>query len=320
MSRRKNELTYSELENIQGAVVNHQYTFDELMELHKDDCVIRNLRPHTIKFYQNELRAFKGTLNGLGINPNSATTNSAIIKRVIRDMQEAGIKATTINTRIRALKAFYSFCYRNGYIKSNPTKDIHSLKTRKPMIETFSVEQIESLLKACDLRTFIGVRDYTILMLFIDTGIRANELIGIRVEDVNLKEGTILIRNTKTYFERTVPIQKKMKDQLKKWLSIRGAAEDKELFITLDGTALSKRQVQTRVSIYGKKANITNVRCSPHTLRHTFAKLCVMNGANVFQLQQILGHTTLDMTKTYVNLFSKDVQKGHNKFSPLNNI
>ncbi|WP_331712022.1 tyrosine-type recombinase/integrase [Bacillus sp. SJS] len=89
---------------------------------------------------------------------------------------------------------------------------------------------------------------------------------------------------------------------------------------TLDGTGLSKRQIQSRVSEYGKKAKITDVRVSCHTLRHTFAKLCVINGANAFQLMNILGHTTLEMTKVYVNLFSSEVAEGHRKFSPLNSL
>lgn len=92
------------------------------------------------------------------------------------------------------------------------------------------------------------------------------------------------------------------------------------LFITRDNTPLSKKQVQDRIREYGKKAGIKNVRCSPHTFRHTFDKLCVLNGANAFQLQAILGHTSLEVTKVYVNLFSSEVQQGHAKFSPINNL
>src|SRR5690625_6910135 len=83
---------------------------------------------------------------------------------------------------------------------------------------------------------------------------------------------------------------------------------------------MSRKAVQDRIAKYGRMANITNVRCSPHTFRHTFAKMSIRNGADVFALQKILGHQTLDMVRTYVNLFSTEVAEAHRKFSPMENL
>jgi integrase/recombinase XerD len=199
-------------------------------------------------------------------------------------------------------------------------KDIKLLRDRKRIVETFDNQQIKALFKACDLRTFVGLRDYTIMMLLLETGVRVNELVGIKTTDIIWEQKVIRIRNTKGGFERFVPIQDKMINQLKKYLVVRGNVDTDYLFITQDNTPLSKKQVQDRIREYGKKAGIKNVRCSPHTFRHTFAKLCVLNGANAFQLQAILGHTSLEMTKVYVNLFSNEVQQGHAKFSPINSL
>jgi integrase/recombinase XerD len=150
--------------------------------------------------------------------------------------------------------------------------------------------------------------------------VRVNELAGITVNDIDFANGNIRIRNAKSFRERLVPIQARMKEQLSKYLAIRGNTVTDSLFITLDGTPLCKRQIQSRVSEYGKKAGIKGVQCSCHTLRHTFVKLSVINGANAFQFMSILGHTTLEMTKVYVNLFSSEVAEGHKKFSPLNSL
>ncbi len=158
------------------------------------------------------------------------------------------------------------------------------------------------------------------MMLLLETGVRVNELVGIKTTDIIWEQKVIRIRNTKGGFERFVPIQDKMINQLKKYIAVRGSVDTDYLFITRDDTPLSKKQVQDRIKEYGKKAGIKNVRCSPHTFRHTFAKLCVLNGANAFQLQAILGHTSLEMTKVYVNLFSNEVQQGHVKFSPINSL
>lgn len=105
-----------------------------------------------------------------------------------------------------------------------------------------------------------------------------------------------------------------------KYIQIRGVIDTDALFVTLDGEKMSKRQFQNRVTYYGKQADIKGVRCSFHTFRHTFAKLSVKNGAGIFELQQILGHTSMEMIRVYVNLFSDDVMDKHRTFSPLVNI
>ncbi|TWI56083.1 integrase/recombinase XerD [Halalkalibacter nanhaiisediminis] len=114
-----------------------------------------------------------------------------------------------------------------------------------------------------------------------------------------------------------MPIQKEMKEQLKKYIAIRGYVESEALFVTIDGARLTKRGIQQRIIKYGDMAKIKGVRCSCHTFRHTFAKLSVQQGANIFELQTILGHSSMEIVKTYVNLFGSDVRESHKRFSPL---
>src|SRR5690606_24923411 len=111
-----------------------------------------------------------------------------------------------------------------------------------------------------------------------------------------------------------------MKRQLRKYLAVRGELDTPNLFVTIDNTPLTKRQLQERIAKYGRMAGIKNVRCSPHTFRHTFAKMAVQNGADVFALQAVLGHASLEMVRNYVNLFSSDVFESHKKFSPLEKL
>jgi integrase/recombinase XerD len=319
--RRRGELSREELLLISDGNTEIEYTFDELLEIFIEDCELRNLREHTIKYYRSELNAFVKLLKEQEIELRvSEWTGETIKRNVIMYMKEKGLKTVSINSRLRAMRAFFNFLEDRNLIKNNPMKDIKLLKERKKIVETFDNQQIKALFKACDLRTFIGLRDYTIMMLLLETGVRVNELVGIKTTDIIWEQKVIRIRNTKGGFERFVPIQDKMINQLKKYLVVRGNVDTDYLFITRDNTPLSKKQVQDRIREYGKKAGIKNVRCSPHTFRHTFAKLCVLNGANAFQLQAILGHTSLEVTKVYVNLFSSEVQQGHAKFSPINNL
>lgn len=243
-----------------------------------------------------------------------------IKEKVIKKLLDRGIRPVSINTKLRAVRAFLNFLVTHGYIKRSPMESIQMLKHDKNAIETLTIAQVRALLNACNLRTFVGYCDYTIISQFLETGIRVFELVNIDVQDVDLQAGLIHIKQVKSNLARSVPIQRAMKNILLRYMRLRGHLPTNRLFVTLSGTPLSKRQVQKRITDYGKKAGIKGVRVSPHTIRHTFAKLAVMNGANAFHLQAILGHTTLDMTKTYVNLFGNEVKEGHKKFSPLQSI
>lgn len=195
-------------------------------------------------------------------------------------------------------------------------KSVSMLKEHAEVIEVLTEEELAKLLQAPDLTTFTGYRDYCILSLFIECGLRVSELIGIAVEDINLHNGTIVIKHVKT-FQRTLPIQSRMREILQRYIAIRGEVNCKELFITVDEKPLSRRQVQNRLATYGKKIG-KNV--SPHLIRHSFARLCVIQGMDAFTLMALLGHTDITITKRYVHLFSEDVQEVHKQMSPLNKV
>ena len=128
------------------------------------------------------------------------------------------------------------------------------------------------------------------MSLMLDTGIRARELVDLSVGDIRWEDNTILV-DGKGNKERLVPMQTTLKRQLRKYVAIRGTLPAESLFVNIDDQTLSKRRIQEFIALYGRRANIQNVRCSPHTFRHTFAKMSVQNGADVFALQKILGHT-----------------------------
>lgn len=321
--RRTNELSIGDLQKLRGSLRSDFLSFEDAVELFIKDGKIRNIREHTVKYYQNELRAFKMILDEQGVTTYPGEITPDIIREnvilYLRENKE--LKITSINSRLRAIRAFFNYLARENYITKSPMKNISLVRDRKAVIMTFSVPQLNDLLNRPDLKTFTGVRDYTIMLLLVETGIRANELVGLKITDIQWHDSTLLIRNSKGYKQRIVPLSATMKEQLKRYTAIRGTIIDCDaLFVTIDETPLTKRQLQNRIKIYGRDAGITNVRCSPHTFRHTFAKLSVKNGAGIFELQQILGHTTMEMVKTYVNLFSDDVKDKHRQFSPLNNI
>ncbi|WP_394175615.1 tyrosine-type recombinase/integrase [Guptibacillus hwajinpoensis] len=322
MSRRKNDLSSEELSFLNDSKQTQVIDFKTALSSFLEDCEIRNLRPQTIQYYRNELSLYYKLLREQDIDASPSEITKDIIKRnIILYMKDTKkLQVVTINTRLRAIRAFFNYLYREKHIKHNPVKDIKLLKDRRKVVETFTLDQLNKLFQQPDLRTFIGVRDYSYMLLLLETGIRVSELEGVCIQDIRWSDSTLHIRNTKSYKERLVPIQKQMKDQLKKYIQIRGVLSTDALFITLEGEPMTKRQFQNRVTHHGKKANLTGVRCSCHTFRHTFAKMAVKQGAGIFELQSILGHTSMEMVRIYVNLFSGDVTEKHKNFSPLKNI
>jgi len=108
---------------------------------------------------------------------------------------------------------------------------------------------------------------------------------------------------------------------LKKYLRVRGdISGNPYLFVSSEDKPIKRRNVQERLSIYGKKSGIEGVRISPHTFRHTFAKFYILRGGDPFSLQALLGHSTLDMVRHYVNLWGSDLQKMHRQYSPVDHL
>lgn len=315
--RRNNNLNGYERTLVRPAVPEKgQRLYVDCLRIFLNDAKLRNVRPATLRYYEREIQIFHREME---LEYISEMTEERIKNRII-EMKDSGLAVSTINTRLRAIRAFYKHLHEYKLTRSNISENIKLLRDREPIIETYTNKQVQQLLAKCDLTTFVGVRDYTIFYLLYDTGVRLSEMVGIDVADVHFSEGVIKIRNTKNGFERFVPLQHRLAVQLASYIKLRGVAESKALFVTLDGTRISNRQTQGRFSHYGHRAGFTNMRNSPHTMRHTFAKNYIQNGGGAFDLMRIMGHTSMEMTKRYVQLFGTELSAKHKEASPLENL
>ncbi|WP_043929823.1 tyrosine-type recombinase/integrase [Bacillus sp. EB01] len=237
--------------------------------------------------------------------------------------EKKGLAATTINIRLRTLKTLFKFLADEGHIPENPTKRIKLLKTEQDTIVAFSKQQIIELLKQPDQRTYAGFRDYTLMLLFLDTGIRANEALGLTISDFYSEQKMIrvpapLAKNTSA---RILPLSKRTAKMIQTLIKENSVFEDTEhLFLSNYGGRIDPSWVRSRIKTYGEQAGITNVRVSPHTFRHTFAKFYILNGGDAFTLQRILGHSTMNMVRKYIQMNGEDIRQQHNQFSPLNDL
>ncbi|ETT73189.1 MULTISPECIES: tyrosine-type recombinase/integrase [Bacillus] len=305
--KRRGELTDEELK-----IIKKKISDEEAYEKFFKDCYLRNLRPATIGYYKNEFHGAKKIINKQLVEWEQKDVEGLILK------SKQLMKVTTINTRLRALRSFYNFLDKNKLIDKNPMKNIKLLRDRQKTIETLDNQEIEKLIKTIrKQKTFVGFRDEVILLVFLDTGVRLSELVGINVEDV--RHNKLIIRRTKNLFERTVYLSDTTQERLESYIKVRGEVATNKLFISQDNKELNPHSIQTRLTKYGKEAKISK-RVSPHTFRHTMAKRMIVSGLDAFSLMHLLGHTDITVTKRYVNLWGQDLEQKHKEYGALKGL
>ena len=236
--------------------------------------------------------------------------------------QQRGLSGHTINTYMRSIRAFWSWLVEEEIIESTPFSKLKIPKPPKKIIAAFSPHQIESLLSVMN-GSAEGYRGAVIVLTLLDTGLRVNELINLKMGNVWLEDGLVKVLG-KGNKERLVPIGKQIRKLL--WRYINQYRPEPALpkldnmFLTQDGRPLTKNRVDSIMKRYGLMAGLTGVRCSPHTLRHTFAINFLRNDGDVFSLQKILGHSSLEMTRRYCELANVDIKKAHAIASPVDNL
>lgn len=154
------------------------------------------------------------------------------------------------------------------------------------------------------------------MLMMFDTMARLSEIAALRDKDVDLDERVIRVMG-KGRKERDIPLGKAAALAATRYRrTVKDLEPEDAFFITQQGLAMNRRTIYDLIRNHGLKAGIKGVRCSPHTLRHTGAKLFILNGGDVFSLQKLLGHTTMYMVRRYVQLTDIEVRKQHAQFSP----
>jgi len=273
---------------------------------------VEGKKPSTLRWYKETLTPFIAFVNQEGLN-------QAALRKYINGLFDH-LKVATIDNRIRAIKAFLRFLYKEGHIEEDLAATLKRPRLPKQFPHVLNDEQVMALLKAPNRKTWEGFRNYVMLLTFLDTGLRLSELLGLTVDRVNLIKGSLLVTG-KGSKDREVYMGRTLKKEMARWLKMRGfhAYED-HVFITRDGRPLKKRHVQQILRRLAKKAGIEGVRCSPHTLRHTFATNFIRNGGDVFTLQRLLGHANIETCMVYVHMGGKHLQEAALRFSPVDRL
>lgn len=232
------------------------------------------------------------------------------------------ISKTTVNNYIRNIKVFFTYLKDQNIIKSNPMEKIKQLKNERKPQEFLNDEEFIRLLKQIETSKTHEYRDYIILLLLLDTGMRIGECLLIKTEDLDMVSRSILLpsANTKSKRDRYVYFSQDMQKELRRWLQYKDRyIESDYLFPTSKGNPLLIRTFEKKMKEYGERAKLKDIH--PHMLRNNFAKRFLMAGGNIYTLSKILGHSSVTVTeKAYLDLTDADIRKSYQQFSPLSNL
>lgn len=275
----------------------------------KEKRFLKNVTPKTVRFYYQSLNTFTRMIGD--VRPSELSR--AVLNECVVRMRASGLSPVSCNTYISGINSFLTWLYENEYTSQH--LKIKELKTERRVIQTFRDEHIRAIL-TFKPRGFYEWRIYALLCLLIDTGIRIEEALTLRRSRVDFDNMLITVAG-KGGKERTVPISLELRKVLYRW---SGKHANEIVFGTRQGGRLSYHNVLRDFKNLANKLGIEGVRVSPHTLRHTFAKNYVKSGGNLFYLMKALGHTSLTMSKRYVELDEQDLKEMHVKTSLMSRL
>lgn len=284
-------------------------------------CRGKNLSPETVLWYQKRLGKFAGWLDRVGVDGIRQVTPNLIRAHLDSIKADGGASGTVFRTH-GALRAFFRFLAGERLIPSNPMSLVEKPKRERRLIQSLTVEQIQALLAVPDTTTFYGARIWTAVLVLLDSGLRASELLGLRRDRVTFSAtGAILRVIGKGDKEREVPIGSQAKAALLAFMGRYSPADSELVFTDQFGQQQKLRWLEWQVRDLAKRAGITGVKVTPHIFRHTFAVRYLSAGGNIRSLQLTLGHSDPTMTLHYLeSLTGKDMAAQHRKFSPVDTL
>jgi site-specific recombinase XerD len=315
-------------------------TFSQAVEGYLLQARAERLSDNTLRNYELAFRRFA---EWLGNDPPIATITPEQIAAFLADLArprplpgiaprpEKGLSRKTALNYHGALSALWTWALREHLVERHVVKVVPRPRPEKRAITPFTRDDVRALLasldrsrsyrrpgkRVCDHSRPTAARDRAIILLLLDTGMRAGELAALCVRDVDLKNRRLIVFG-KGAKERVLYFSSITGKAIWRYLSERGdVAPGEPLFASINGRPLGCNALLQLLRRLGRKAGVPD--CHPHRFRHTFAINFLRNGGNIYELQMALGHSTLEMVKTYLNLAQTDLETAHRRASPVEN-
>ncbi len=273
------------------------------------------LSDNTLAAYGSDLRIFSKWLK----NKSAVEAEESDIASFMESRYKLGIGSRSAARFLSSLKRFYGYLYREGRLTSDPTELIEAPHIGRTLPDSLSETDVDLLLEAPEITDALGFRDKVMLELLYATGLRVSELIALKFDQVNFRQGFVRVTG-KGNKERLVPVGEQAMEWLEQYmqgmrLDILAERQSDFLFVTKRGSGMTRQAFWHIIKRYAKKAGIEK-HLSPHTLRHAFATHLLNHGADLRVVQLLLGHSDLSTTQIYTYVAQERLKQLHQEFHP----
>jgi integrase/recombinase XerC len=266
----------------------------------------RNVSTNTVVAYRDDLQSFVGFLCNDYLTMardqlDLRRVDHLAVRAYLAHLARRSLRRSSIARHLSALRSVFKYLMREGAVDANPARGVATPKGEKHLPSVLQTSDVALLLEQPDTTTALGARDRAWLELLYASGLRIGELVGIDVDDVELRARLVKVRG-KGSKERIVPFGSKAEEALRAWMAVRQVQpEQHALFTNYRGERITARSVRRLFERYVRAAAL-RAGVSPHTLRHSFATHLLNAGADLRGIQELLGHASLSTTQKYTHL------------------
>ena len=287
----------------------------EHLELFLDTLYLeQGVSENTLAAYRSDLEKFCQFLK----DKDLLAVRSDDIEAYLAYRVDLGLKSRSTARSISALKRFYQYFVREKAIADSPMVNIAQPKAGQSLPKTLSEAEVEALLAAPDIEDPMGLRDKAMLELLYATGLRVTELVGLRMEQINLRQAVVFVKG-KGNKERLVPLGEEAMYWLEQFLKVGRSQMIKHatdfVFPSKRGIGMTRQTFWHRIKHYAILASVESP-LSPHTLRHAFATHLLNHGADLRVVQMMLGHSDLSTTQIYTHVANERLKSVHEQHHP----
>lgn len=296
-----------------------EYTLREACEAYIEEKKALNQSPATIESAEYSVNMWIDYLVYSKRSIEASTVDMSYILAFTNYYLDKDMKPTTLNHYLRDIRAFVYWCQKQGYITS--AFKIKLVTQQQTIKETYSDEECMKLLaRPHKNASYVEWRSWAIVNWILATGHRASTVVSITLGALNFRKGEIYVEQTKTNKAYITPMSPALSTTIKEFIKMwRSDARNEDfLFANVGEMPLTVDALKHSIRKYNLDRDVE--RTSVHALRHTFAKNWIRNTGDVFRLQKLLGHSTLEMTRNYVNMFDEDLKEGFETYNPLDNL
>jgi len=276
----------------------------------------RNASPHTVRAYAADLAQLTEHLRReLGREPSPADADHLAIRGFLAELHRRGLSRSSSARRLAGLRTFFRYLCREGRLEANPARLLATPRREKRIPAVLDEAQVQALLDMPG-DALEAVRGRAILEMLYATGARCAELVSLDVGEVDVEARMVRVLG-KGGRERIVLFGQRAQEALRAWLRERARRRPRTdaLFLNARGGRLTDRSVRTLVARRVEQAALAR-RCSPHTLRHSFATHLLTRGADLRAIQELLGHASLGTTQRYTHVDTRHLLAVYKKAHP----